>query len=250
MLLLRALVARFWTQPYSGRLVRWGTELHDRFLLPHFVWQDFEDVICDLNRTGYEFDLAWFSPFFEFRFPRYGRLRSTTGIELELRSAIEPWNVLAEEVTSQGTARFVDSSVERLQVRVNGMIGERHLVTCNGRRLPLRSTARRGEFVAGVRFKAWQPPSGLHPTIPAHNPLVFDLVDTWNRCSIGGCTYYVAHPGGRSYDTLPVNANEAESRRVARFRVIGHTPGRIDPPPEQPAGDHPYTLDLRHRSAC
>jgi uncharacterized protein (DUF2126 family)/transglutaminase-like putative cysteine protease len=250
MLLLRALVARFWDRPYTAGTVRWGTELHDRFLLPHYVWEDFSDVICDLNRSGLPFDLDWFAPFHEFRFPLYGRMVSETGVQLELRGAIEPWNVLAEEVTSQGTARFVDSSVERMQVKVSGMTGQRHLVSCNGHRLPLRPTGRTGEFVAGVRFKAWQPPSGLHPTIPSHNPLVIDLVDAWNRRSLGGCSYYVEHPGGRNPDTFPVNANEAESRRVARFRVMGHTPGEVDPPPELPAGEHPYTLDLRYKPWC
>jgi uncharacterized protein (DUF2126 family)/transglutaminase-like putative cysteine protease len=250
MLLLRSLAARFWKEPYTRRPVRWGTELHDRFLLPHFVRQDFEDVICDLGRAGYPFGLAWFDPFFEFRFPHYGDLITENGIRVELRGAIEPWNVLGEEVTAQGTARFVDSSVERMQVLVDGVTQERHVLACNGRRVPLRPTGRKSESVAGVRFKAWQPPSGLHPTIPSHNPLVFEIVDTWNRRSLGGCTYYVAHPGGRSYDTFPVNAYEAESRRIARFRHMGHTPGPIDPPPEEPARDHPYTLDLRYRPGC
>ncbi|AGA89395.1 hypothetical protein Thimo_0543 [Thioflavicoccus mobilis 8321] len=250
MLLLRALVARFWQAPYTRRAVRWGTELHDRFLLPHFVREDFKDVICDLERAGYPFRLEWYEPFFEFRFPHYGDLITDNGIDLELRAAIEPWLVLGEEVTAQGTARYVDSSVERLQVKVTGMLDERHVVACNGRRVPLRPTGRKGEYVAGVRFKAWSPPSGLHPTIPAHNPLIFDVVDTWNRRSLGGCTYYVAHPGGRSYETFPVNAYEAESRRIARFRQMGHTPGLMDPPVEEHAGDHPYTLDLRYRPGC
>jgi uncharacterized protein (DUF2126 family) len=250
MLLLRALVARFWKDPYPRRPIRWGTELHDRFLLPHFVRQDFDDVICDLGRAGYPFDPAWFDPFFEFRFPHYGDLVTANGIAMELRAAIEPWHVLGEEVTAQGTARFVDSSVERMQVKVNGMIGDRHVLACNGRRVPLRPTGRRAEFVAGIRFKAWNPPSGLHPTIPSHNPLVFEIVDLWNRASLGGCTYYVAHPGGRSESNFPVNSYEAESRRIARFRSMGHSPAPIDPPPEEPAGEHPYTLDLRYRPGC
>jgi uncharacterized protein (DUF2126 family)/transglutaminase-like putative cysteine protease len=248
--LLRTLVARFWKEPYARKPVRWGTELHDRFLLPHYVRQDFEEVICDLRRTGYPFDAAWFDPFFEFRFPHVGDLVTDNGIHVELRAGIEPWHVLGEEVTAQGTARFVDSSVERMQVKVNGMIGDRHVLACNGRRVPLRPTGKRAEFVAGVRFKAWNPPSGLHPTIPSDNPLVFEIVDTWNRASLGGCTYYVAHPGGRSDEAFPVNAYEAESRRIARFRLMGHTPGLIDPPPEEPAGEHPYTLDLRYRPGC
>ena len=250
MLLLRTLVARFWKQPYARPPVRWGTELHDRFLLPHFVRQDFQDVICDLQRAGYPFDPAWFDPFFEFRFPHYGDLVTGNGIKVELRGAIEPWNVLGEEVSAQGTSRYVDSSVERMQIKVNGMTGPRHAVTCNGRRLPLHPTGRRGEYVAGIRFKAWSPPSGLHPTIPSHNPLVFDVVDLFNRASLGGCTYYVAHPGGRSEDNFPVNAYAAEGRRIARFRLMGHTPGDIEAPPEEPAGEHPYTLDLRYRPGC
>ena len=250
MLLLRALVARFWKQPYTRAPIRWGTELHDRFLLPHFVRQDFEDVICDLQRAGYAFESAWFDPFFEFRFPHYGDLVTANGIRLELRGAIEPWHVLGEEVTAQGTARFVDSAVERMQIKVNGLTDTRHIVSCNGRRLPLRPTGRKGESVAGVRFKAWSPPSGLHPRIPAQGPLIFDVVDLWNRASLGGCSYYVSHPGGRAEERFPVNSYEAESRRIARFRHMGHTPGDIDPPPEEPAGEYPFTLDLRWMSGC
>jgi uncharacterized protein (DUF2126 family) len=249
MLLLRSLISRCWQQPYRKKPVYWGTMLHDRFMLPHFVWQDIRDVICDLQSSGFPLKLEWFAPFLEFRFPHIGSIRHQD-VELEIRTAIEPWHVLGEEVTAQGTSRFVDSAVERLQVRVNGVTGERHVVVCNGRRVPLRPTGRRGESVAGVRFKAWQPPSGLHPTIGVQTPLVFDIVDTWNQRSIGGCTYYSGHPGGRHYETFPVNANEAESRRIARFKEIGHTPGNIEVPGEEPSRDYPYTLDLRKSSSC
>lgn len=243
-LLLRALVARFWKTPYTGKLVHWGTELHDRWMLPHFVAQDMADVVADLRAAGYAFEQRWFEPFVEFRFPRYGTV-AYHGIELELRQAIEPWNVLGEEVSGGGTARYVDSSVERMQLRVRGLTDGRHVVTCNGRPLPLQATGNAGEHVAGIRFRAWNPWSALHPTIPVQAPLVFDLVDTWSGKSLGGCTYHVSHPGGRNYNTFPVNANEAEARRFARFWAHGHTPGEMCVVKEPPNPRFPFTLDLR-----
>ena len=244
MLLLRALLARFWQTPYTGTLNRWGTELHDRYMLPHFVAQDMRDVVLDLQRAGYAFEFDWFAPFLEFRFPRFGTV-VYQGVEIELRQAIEPWHVLGEEVAAGGTARYVDSSVERMQIKVRHMNDNRHILTCNGKPLPLTATGVRGEYVAGVRYRAWAPPSGLHPTIGVQAPLVFDLVDSWSGRSIGGCTYHVVHPGGRNYDTFPVNANEAEARRVARFWNHGHTPGEMHVRREGRNRDYPFTLDLR-----
>jgi uncharacterized protein (DUF2126 family)/transglutaminase-like putative cysteine protease len=243
-LLLRALVARFWEEPYRERLVRWGTTLHDRFLLPYFVQQDFRDVILETRRAGFPLEEDWFAAHFEFRFPLIGTI-VRDGVQLELRQAIEPWYVLGEEPGGGGTTRYVDSSVERVQVRVTGMTDSRHIVTCNGRRLPLRPTGVEGEFVAAVRYRAWQPPSCLHPTIPVHTPLVFDIADAWQNRSLGGCTYHVAHPGGRNYTTSPVNAYEAESRRAARFFASGHTGGHWTAPAEPINAEYPLTLDLR-----
>jgi uncharacterized protein (DUF2126 family)/transglutaminase-like putative cysteine protease len=244
MLLLRTLIARFWKQPYQGRLIRWGTQLHDSFMLQHFVAEDMRDVVRDLQQAGYPFQFEWLAPFLEFRFPRYGSI-VCEGIEVELRQAIEPWNVLGEEVSASGTARYVDSSVERLQVKVRHMTDNRHIVTCNGRPLPLAATGVRGEFVAGVRYRAWAPPSALHPTIGVHSPLVIDVVDTWSGRAVGGCSYHVVHPGGRNYESFPINANEAEGRRFSRFWGFGHTPGNLPVRREGRNPDYPLTLDLR-----
>ncbi|WP_139959097.1 transglutaminase family protein [Flavicella sediminum] len=227
MLLVRALVAWFWKKPYEHNLVRWGTELHDKFLIEHFVREDVRDIVQQLNKAGYKFQEDWFDPFFEFRFPLHGML-DIGDIHMELRAGIEPWNVLGEEMTGGGTARYVDSSLERLQVKVSNFVSERYVLTCNGVKVQLQPTRVKGEFVAGVRYKAWDPHSALHPTIGVDTPLAFDIVDTWNRKSIGGCKYFVAHPGGRSYETFPVNSFEAESRRINRFWDVGQTQTDVD----------------------
>lgn len=243
-LLMRALVALFWTKPYREKLTRWGTALHDQFMLPHFLGRDLADVARDLRQGGFDFEESWFAPHLEFRCPLVGTV-IYDDIRLELRAAIEPWHVLGEEPGAGGTARFVDSSVERLQVLVTGMNGTRHAVTCNGRPLPLRPTDRSDQFVAGLRFRAWQPPHCLQPTIPVHTPLTFDLIDRWSQRSLGGCRYHVDHPGGINPSTYPVNALEAECRRGARFTPLAYTGGFFLPVSENPHPDYPFTLDLR-----
>lgn len=247
-LLIRALIARFWDKPYQAPLTRWGTELHDRCLLPTFIKMDFADVIEEMQMNGFDFKAEWFAPHLEFRFPLIGQVK-TMGTEITLRNALEPWHVMGEENSVGGTARYVDSSLERIEVRVTGLNESRYTVTCNGESLPLQPTGIAGEYVAGVRYKAWNPPSSLHPSIGVHVPLIFDVIDTWMKRSIGGCQYHVAHPGGMSYDTFPINAYEAESRRLSRFLRMGHTAGKVEGVHANidflASREFPFTLDMR-----
>lgn len=266
-LLIRALLSWFWQKPYNHRLVRWGTGLHDRFLLPHYCYKDLTEVINDLRGAGYDFSIAWFDPFFSFRFPFLGELQ-VDDIHIELKMAIEPWHVLGEEMSNSGTARFVDSSLERIQVKIMGLTDSRYHLLCNGCRIPLKNTGVQGEYVAGIRYRAWQPPSALHPTIGVDTPLIIDLYDTWTKKSVAACQYHVAHPGGRNYDTFPVNSYEAESRRISRFFDFGHSVNLVEPTVQTGSGagrfvtrvnilsnyeatgevvnpDYPYTMDLR-----
>ncbi len=244
LLLIRALVAMFWKRPYEARLIRWGTALHDRFMLPHYVRQDFLEVLAIVQRFGYAIEEEWFAPHLDFRFPRIGSI-AIDGLTLELRQALEPWHVLGEETSAGGIVRNVDSSLERIQVKLTGLTESRYLVACNGRRVPLRSTGRPGEAVAGVRFIARRPASCLHPTIQIQSPLVFHIYDRWNECWIGGCTYHVMNPSGKWYSTRPGDASEAESRRAERFQDSAAPPAYAVPAEEEPNPNSPMTLDLR-----
>ncbi len=245
MLLVRALLVMFWKQPFTGGLLRWGTTLHDRFMLPHFVEQDFAEVLKVLREAGYEFEDRWFAAQMEFRFPKIGSL-AADGVEMELRQALEPWNVLAEETHSGNTVRSVDSSLERMQVKVRGLTTEgRYIVTCNGRRVPLHKTGVPGEEVAGIRYRARRLNATLHPSIPVHTPLVFELVDSWKRVSLGRCSYFVGRPDGELYEGRPQDAEEAKSRRMQRFELSEASGGTVTLPEEEKNPVFPMTLDLR-----
>jgi uncharacterized protein (DUF2126 family) len=244
LLLIRALVAAFWKQPYEASLIRWGTALHDRFMLPHYVRQDFLEVLRFVQRSGYHLEDDWFAAHFDFRFPKIGSI-AVDGLELELTRALEPWHVLGEEAAATGIVRSVDSSLERIQVKLTGITESRYVVACNGRRVPLRATGAPGEAVAGVRFRARRPPSCLHPTIPIQSPLVFHLYDLWNETVVGGCTYHVLHPSGKWYSTRPADASEAASRRAERFQEFAPPPLGGVPPEEESNPNSPMTLDLR-----
>lgn len=245
MLLIRALISAFWKRPFAGNLVRWGTALHDRFMLPHFVSRDFSDVLDELRCSGYHFEDRWFAAQMEFRFPRIGYVKAE-GVEVELRHALEPWNVLAEETTSGRTVRSVDSSLERIQVKLSAIPADsRYVVTCNGRKVPLQLTGRPGEGIAGVRYRARQLSASLHPTVPVHVPLVFELIDRWSQQSIGRCTYYTGPPDGHIYSTRPSSVTEAQERRAERFVVSQPPSGPIAIPPDETNPSFPNTLDLR-----
>ena len=242
--MVRGLIAKFWENPFETPVTRWGNILHDRWMMPHFLSQDLGEVVADLCAAGMTFDAAWYHPHLEFRFPRLGGF-VLQGTDVEIRHALEPWHVLGEEQGGGGAVRYVDSSVERVQVKVQVGIPDRHTLLCNGARIPLHSTGTDGEFVAGVRYRAWQPPNCLHPTISVHSPLTFELYDEWAKRSVTGVTYHVMHPGGRAYETNPVNANEAESRRFERFQPFGYTQGTMVPRECPPRPEAPLTLDLR-----
>lgn len=244
MLFARTLIAALAEGPYHGKMVRWGQTLHDRFLLPYWMWRDFCDVLEFLHLRGYELEETHFRPFLDLRCPIVGRIE-IEGVELQVRNAIEPWHVLGEEATAFGTSRYVDSSMERIEIMVDGFIDERHAVLVNGHSLPLRTTGEAHRHVGGVRFRAWAPPHSLHPHIGIHHPITIDLLDRWSRRSLGGCVYHVWHPEGQAFDSPPLTRFEAAARRSQRFTTGSHTAYPIDPVYTEAHSDAPYTLDLR-----
>lgn len=246
--LVRALVAALAAEPYRHPLVRWGAELHDRFLLPYYMWRDFEDVLAHLAKSGVPLPTEAYRPFVELRCPLVGTL-DVDAARVEIRNAIEPWHVLGEEATATGTARYVDSSMERLEIRAYGLDEERYVVAVNGFTLPMRRAAGRDLRVGGVRFRAWCPPHALHPHLGIHHPLRIDVVDTWAKRGVVGGAYHVWHPEGRAFDAPPLTRVEAAARRAQRFTLEGPAPWPLRARPAEPHPEQPYTLDLRRHDS-
>jgi uncharacterized protein (DUF2126 family) len=247
-ILIRALLAAFTAAPYAHALVRWGSELHDRFLLPYFLWRDFEDVLAHLAAHGVVLPTDAYRPFVDLRCPLAGALE-VGAARIEVRNAIEPWHVLGEEATATGTARYVDSSVERLELRALGLDHERYAIAVNHAIVPLRPGAGRDVQVGGVRFRAWSPPHALHPHLGIHHPLRLDVIDTWARRGVAGAAYHVWHPEGRAFDAPPLTRVEADARRTRRFTIEGPSPWPVRARKVAPHPDQPYTLDLRRVDA-
>ncbi len=247
MLLANSIVAAMVKEPYDVELCRFGMRLHDRYLLPHFMWSDMEDVLAFLAARGLPIPPEAYRPFVELRCPLVGELQAGD-VCLEVRNAIEPWNVLGEEQGASGTSRYVDSSVERVEVKVRHFSPERYQVSVNGLALPLTPTGIAGEHVAGVRFRAWAPPHSLHPHLGIHHPLRFEVVDRWAKRSLGAAGYHVWHPEGRAFDTPPLTRFEAAARRAQRFTLEPASPYPVAPKAIAMHPDAPCTLDLRRHA--
>lgn len=242
--LVRALVAALAQAPYDKPLVRWGQELHDRFLLPLWLGRDLGDVLAFLAARGLPLPAQAYQAFLDLRCPLVGRLQAGE-VTLEVRNALEPWHVLGEEPGASGTSRYVDSSLERVEVRADGLVPERHALLVNGLQLPLKPTGAAHQLAAGVRFRAWAPPHSLQPHLGIHHPLRFDVVDTWAERSLGACAYHVWHPEGRAFAEAPLTRFEASARRAQRFTQEGPLPWPVRPRPTSALPEAPWTLDLR-----
>ncbi|MGI9212205.1 MAG: transglutaminase family protein, partial [Methylococcaceae bacterium] len=232
LLLVRALVATLAMRPVTKPLINWGTALHDRYMLPGVLWEDLKAVLAEIRQCGIPLQDEWYKPLLELRFPLLGRTQIGP-ITLEMRSAHEPWPILAEEVTASGVARFVDSANDRVQIEVFGITPGRHILACNGRRVPLQPTATQGHCIAGIRYKAWNPVATLHPTVPPVYELAFDLIDTWTDKVLGGFTYSPPRPtppGPVATPTCPPPEPEASGEPKTQ------RPLAIAPPPMSSVG--------------
>ena len=229
-LLLRALIAFLAERPADPRLRDFGPELHDRYMLPGELWEDLAEVIRDLDRARLPVQADWFAPFLDRRFPTLGEV-AMGDVRMAIRTAHEPWPVLAEEAVAGVVTRFIDAANQRVQVELTGLTPTHHILVCNGRRVPLQPTRTRGRFLAGVRYKAWNPPSSLHPTLWPVYSLVFDLLDARTGEVLGGCTWFPARPSLVGFSAAPAPVASGEPEREPHYR-----PQAAVLPPWSPGG--------------
>jgi uncharacterized protein (DUF2126 family) len=257
-LFVRAILARLAADPFNAPFVRWAGELHDRFFLPAFVWEDLAIICADLRNHGIAFDAEWLRAPWEFRFPKLGEfalpvsnLKSEiSNPTLVFRQALEAWPLLGESPNAGTVARTVDSSLDRIEARISeAKFLEGGLLLANGLPCAFRATAG-GAAACGIRYRAFYLSPSLQPHVPVHAPLLLEWVDRTTLTVVAAARWHVWNPANSAYAAAPADVTLAAARRAERWEYWPHTIGqprfvpKIDFPPE---GRH--TLDLRRYPA-